>query len=79
MKLTKKRDYTGAIRKVWNDAKSKCYGVIGTVDELLETGILDFCDAPAGTWCFIPVDAEKAYFADTRDGVLFEPKERFPT
>jgi hypothetical protein len=73
MKFTKKRDYDGTIRKVWDNDKTKCYGVVGTVKDLLREQILDYCDAPDGTWCFIPLGTagRGARFADTRDGTLF--------
>lgn len=73
MKFTKKRNYSGTIRKVWNDDKTECYGLVGTVDELLKEGILDYCNAPINAWAFLPFDGMKyvARFADTRDGVVF--------
>lgn len=73
MKFTKKRDYSSTIRKVWNDEKTECYGLIGTVGDLLEEKILDYCNAPANTWAFLPFDGMKytVCFADTKDGALF--------
>ena len=44
MKFTKKRDYTGSIRKVWSDDKEVCFGVVGTVGDLLREGIFEYCD-----------------------------------
>ncbi len=74
MRFTKKRDYTGTVRKVWNDGKTECYGVVGTVEDMLKEGILEYCDAPVGTWAFLPKNnaGRKAVFADTKDGALFE-------
>lgn len=54
MRFTKKRDYTGTVRKVWNDGKTECYGVVGTVEDMLKESILEYCDAPTGTWAFFP-------------------------
>ncbi len=73
MKFTKKRDYVGTIRKVWNDGKTECYGIVGTVEDMLKEDILEYCDAPVGTWFFFPKNSlcHKAVFADTRDGALF--------
>jgi len=74
MRFTRKRDYAGTIRKVWNDNKTECYGLVGTVEDMLRENILEYCDAPAGTWVFFPKNnaGQKAVFADTRDGALFE-------
>ena len=54
MKLTKRKDYTGSIRTVWNDAKTVRIGLIGTVRDFLDAGLFDRCDAPDDRWAFIP-------------------------
>lgn len=54
MKFTKKKDYNGSVRKVFNDDKSTCYGIVGTVGDLLNLGILDYASCERDTWMFIP-------------------------
>ena len=44
MKFLKKRDYNGSIRKVWSDDKEVCFGVVGTVGDLLKEGIFEYAD-----------------------------------
>ena len=71
MKLTKRRDYTGSIRKVWSDNKEECFGVVGTVGDFLQEGIFEYCDYSPETWAFIPVQAtQKVWFGATRDAAL---------
>ncbi len=54
-KFTKKKDYEGTLRKVWTDDKSRCLGLVGTVSELLEVGVLESCtNYSRDTWCCIP-------------------------
>lgn len=74
MKLTKRKDYTGSIRTVWNDDKTIRLGILGTVRGLLDAGIFDSCDAPEDRWAFIPFCEDgqpgEAQFYYTRDDVL---------
>lgn len=74
MKLTKRKDYTGSIRTVWNDAKTVRIGLIGTVRDFLDAGLFDRCDAPDDRWAFIPAleDGQpgEAQFYYTREAAL---------
>lgn len=72
MKMTRKSGYNGSLRKVWNDEKTKCYGVVGTVGDFLAAGILRATDAPSNVWAFIynPNTDGRAVFADTKEAVL---------
>ena len=54
MKLTMSASCKNSIRKIWSDDISICYGIAGTVKDFLSTGLLDWCDYPPDTYCFIP-------------------------
>lgn len=70
MKLTKRKNDNSTIRKVWNDEKTYVYGIIGTVEDLLEAKILEFCSYNPETWCWISLKTEKAYFARERQDLF---------
>lgn len=69
MKLLKKKNYEGTLRKVVDDEKTRVLGVVGTVDDLLEEKVLDYCDAPRGMWACVRTDY-KAFFAGNRDDAI---------
>ena len=54
MKYVKRKNDTSTIRKVWSNDKEVCYGVVGTVGDLMEANILKYCDYPLESWCFLP-------------------------
>jgi len=72
MKFTKKRDYNGSIRKVWDDNKTVCFGIIGTVSDLLKIGILEYANCSHETWAFIPAPNmhQSPHFGETKENVL---------
>ena len=72
MKFMKKRNYEGSLRKVWSDDKEVCFGVVGTVGDLLLEGILEYADYPPETWAFIPAPGviQQPWFGATRDAAL---------
>lgn len=72
MKFYKKRGYEGSIRGVWSDDKKVCYGLVGTVGDLLREGILNWCDYNPYVWVYIPDTAiqQKPCFGTTRDEAL---------
>lgn len=74
MILTRRKNYTGSLRTVWNDEKTVCLGILGTVQGLLDTGIFDRCNAPGDRWAFIPCreggQPGEAQFYHTREDVL---------
>ena len=72
MKFTKKRDYEGSIRKVWSDDKEVCFGIVGTVGDLLKAGILEYCDYSADGWCYLPAPGiiQKTWFGVSREDAL---------
>lgn len=71
MRLTKKSNYTGSIRKVWSDNKKVCFGIVGTVGDFLQEGIFEYCDYSPETWAFIPTEVkQKLQFGKTRESVL---------
>lgn len=63
-KYFKKKDVDNTVRSVMDDGKSVCYGCLGTVADLKSVGILECCDAPDDSWCFIASDRKKAATAD---------------
>ena len=72
MKFMKRRDDNGSIRKVWSDDKEVCFGVVGTVGDLIQEGILEYADYPPGTWAFIPAPGviQKPRFGKSREDAL---------
>lgn len=72
MKFTLKKGDTGTIRKVWDNDKKVCYGVVGTVGDLLKAKILEYADYPAETWAFIPAPGVmyQVKFGSTREAAL---------
>lgn len=74
MKLTKRKDYTGSIRTVWNDDKTARFGMVGTVRDFLDVGILDYCFANDGDWVYIQCmgsgQPQNLYFFPTREEAL---------
>ena len=74
MIFTKRKDDTSTIRKVWCDDRSRCYGLVGKVGDLVDSGIMDYCEADRACWCFIPVLDDRspgeARFGETRDKVV---------
>ncbi len=77
MKLMKKKGDESTIRKVWDDNKGKCYGLVGTIGDLLKAGILEYCDYNREFWAFLPIPGAgvEARFGDTRAAALAEVEE----
>ena len=63
MNLTKKKNDAGSIRKVWNNDKTRCYGVVGVIRDLIQSGILEYSDYDNALWCFIPAASGPGYDA----------------
>lgn len=53
MRYLKKKGYDGTIRKVVSDDLSKVYGIVGTVEDMLKEGVLEYCDGSKTQWCMI--------------------------
>ena len=72
MKFMKRRDDNGSIRKVWSDDREVCFGVVGTVGDLIQDGILEYADYSPETWAFIPSPGviQKPGFRATREAAL---------
>lgn len=71
MVLTKKKNYSGTIRKVWNDDKTKVLGLIGTVGDLLGEGVFESCDVDRDWWAGIHNDSDlRTVFGRTRDELI---------
>lgn len=69
MKLIKRKGHDNTVRKVYNDDRTKVYGVVGTVEDLLKEGIFDYCDYSGETWAFVNQKLS-AVFGRTREEVL---------
>lgn len=74
--LKRKGDET-TIRKVWNDDKTILYGVVGTVEDMLKVGLLEYCGYPKTVWCFLanPETSLPDRFAPTREEAVKEAEE----
>lgn len=72
MKFTRKKNAINSIRKVWNDDKTICYGVVGIVEDLLEEGILDWCEYDHNLYLFLaaPGIMQQDHFGKTRDEAI---------
>lgn len=77
MKFTKKRNYTGTIRKVWSNDKEVCYGAVGTVGDMLKEGVLEYADYTPETWVFIPAPGimHRVRFGKTREDAIAQLPE----
>lgn len=64
--------YQGTVRKVWNDDRTVCLGVVGTVGDLLREGIFEFCAWSPDTWSFVSAfdPYQGVRFGRTRESVL---------
>lgn len=69
MKLLKKKDYDGSIRKITNDDKTVNYGLIGTVRDFIKEEVLTYCEYSPETWVYIPIDGP-AVFGKTKLDVI---------
>ena len=72
MKFMKRRDDNGSIRKVWSDDREVCFGVVGTVGDLIQDGILEYADYSPETWAFIPAPGviQQPRFGKSREDAL---------
>ena len=72
MKFTKAKGDKSTIRKVWNDDKVFCFGLVGTLEDFLKEKILVYCDYPKEGWAFIPAPGimKKASFGRTKTDAL---------
>ena len=57
MKFTKKKGDESTIRKVYNDDKSTCYGLVGKISDLLKEGVLEWSDYPGHLWLFLGINS----------------------
>lgn len=55
MKLLKKRGYTGTVRKIVTDDKTKVLGIVGTFKDLMEIGVVESVTyISLDTWLCVP-------------------------
>ena len=68
MRFTKKKDSADTIRKVWDDTKTTCYGIVGTVADLERQNIIYDNTADPSQWLFLPTDhPDNGKFGTTRE------------
>ena len=74
MKFLKRKGDETTIRKVWNDDKTILHGVVGTVEDMLKVGLLEYCGYPKTVWCFLanPETSLSDRFAPTREEAVKE-------
>ena len=70
MRYLKRNGYTGSIRKVVSDDKSTVFGLVGTVEDLLNESVFDYCDCPKTLWAFIQARTCKVWFGYSREDVI---------
>lgn len=71
MKLTKKKSDDSTIRKVYNDDKSICYGLVGKISDLLKEGVLEWSDYPGYLWLFLGINSSTPdRYGKTREEAL---------
>ena len=77
MKFLKRKGDETTIRKVWNDDKTILYGVVGTVEDMLKVGLLEYCGYPKTVWCFLanPETSLSDQFAPTKEEAVKEVEE----
>lgn len=66
----------GTIRKVWTSDKEVCFGLVGTVEDLLKEKVLEWCDYNDDIWVFIPYLGilQEANFGKTREEAVSKIK-----
>lgn len=75
MKFTRKKDDTSTIRKVWDDEKTVCYGVVGTVSDFLSNGILIESTYDKEKWLYLPKEKpNNGQVGSTREEALRQIK-----
>lgn len=68
MKFTRKKDDISTIRKVWNDEKTVCYGVVGTIGDFLSSGILTQSTYDRDKWLYLPKESpDNGQVGNTRE------------
>ena len=73
MKFTKQKGDESTIRKVYNDDKSTCYGLVGKISDLLKEGVLEWSDYPGHLWLFLGINSSTTdHYGKTRDEALEE-------
>lgn len=75
MKFTRKKDDVSTIRKVWDDEKKVCYGVVGTIGDFLSSGILTQSVYDKEKWLYLPKESpDKGQVGNTQEEVVSQIK-----
>lgn len=69
MRYLKKKGDETTMRKVTSDDKAIVLGVVGTVGDLLNAGVLDYCDFDKDAWCFIKKNGVARFGATRAEAV----------
>lgn len=80
--ILKRLSLSSTIREVWNDDKTICYGLVGTVGNLKKANMIENYNYPKDTWFFIPcmnVNLTGISYGLTRDIALKPLKEYIRT
>ena len=68
--------YDGTIRRVWTADKEVCFGLVGTVEDLLKEKVIEWCDYNDDIWVLIPYLGilQEANFGKTREEAVSKIK-----
>ena len=64
MKVLRRKNDMGTIRTIKNDNKTKTYGIMGTVEDMITMNIIIHCDTPHDWWTFIDMTGKATFFQD---------------
>lgn len=73
MKFTKKRDFFDTtIQRVWSDDDEVMFGYVGTVGDMLDAKLLEWCEYSEDLWLFLPALGvmQQPHFGKSRDEAL---------
>lgn len=74
MRLRMKKGDASTVRKVWANDLRQCYGIVGTIHDLIGHGIMTYSDYDHDLWCYIPTTGTGAisgpHFGRTRAEAL---------
>lgn len=73
--IRKRKNDNSTLRKLYNLDGTECYGLMGTVGDLLKEEIFEFCVYDQETWCYIPNGKGNVQFAKERDELITYIKE----
>lgn len=75
MKFEKRSGYEETtLRRVWSDDYEVNFGVVGTVKDMIDANVLDWCEMSHDLWLYLPALGiiKKSHFGKTREEALEE-------